>query len=108
MKEWLVVKEAAERLLIPAGFGLQTEERDADAFGSFSAIYARSNQQVRVMWDGRDAWAFLEEWRSEEERWRQLGMPIAEDLPWELKKSARIGAGSPPRSRFDRMTTYRT
>jgi len=56
MKEWLVVKEAAERLLIPAGFGLQTEERDADAFGSFSAIYARSNQQVRVVHRKNKPW----------------------------------------------------
>ena len=83
-----MVKEAAERLLIPAGFVLQTEERDTDDFGSFSAAYSRPDHQVRVVWDGRDAWAFLEHRRGEDENWRQLGMPVAEDLPWELKKSA--------------------
>ncbi len=88
MKEWLVVKEAAERLLIPTGFVLQTEEPDSDEFGSSSAVYSRLDHQVRVVWDGRDAWAFLEDRCGEDESWRQLGMPVAEELPWELKKSA--------------------
>ncbi len=88
MKEWYVAKEIAERLLLPAGFQLRTEERDTDSFGSYSAIYSRSSCEVRVVWDARDACAFLECRDTAIEPWRQLGMPVSEDEPWELKKSA--------------------
>lgn len=83
-----VLKEIAERLLVPAGFAFSAEELDVDDFGSCFAVYSRSSEEVRLVWDGRDGWGFLEYRPLADATWEPLGLPVAEGEPWEMKKAA--------------------
>ena len=78
MHELYILKEVAERLLLPAGFSLQHEALHPDDFSSYFAVYARPDSEIRFVWDGKDGWGFIERCTPGSGDWRQLGEPIFE------------------------------
>jgi len=53
-----------KELLGELGAELTSEDLHADVFGSYVATYANSGRAIRLVWDGKDGWGFVQLHRS--------------------------------------------
>lgn len=49
-----------QEIIVNAGGKLVKENFDADVFGSYWAIYMGNSRALRLVWDGRDGWGFVQ------------------------------------------------
>ena len=54
------------------------ESWDDGAFGSGSVIFGRSSPELRVDWDGKDGWAYLQALDTSSSSWTDIAGPITE------------------------------
>jgi hypothetical protein len=62
------------------GLGLLKIEEswDDNAFGSGLVILGRSAPELRVIWDGKDGWAYLQALDTSSSSWKDIAGPITE------------------------------
>jgi hypothetical protein len=53
-------------------FALVDDVYDEQAFGSRYAHYRRGNQNLRLVWDGKEEWLLLENRNQNEKAWKEL------------------------------------
>jgi hypothetical protein len=49
-----------QEIVVNAGGKLVKENFNADVFGSYWAIYMGNSRELRLVWDGKDGWGFLQ------------------------------------------------
>lgn len=49
-----------QEIIVNAGGKLVEENFDADVFGSYWAIYMGNSTALRLVWDGKDGWGFVQ------------------------------------------------
>lgn len=57
MHPYTMLKE----LLSEIGAELTSEDLRPDVFGSFTATYANHGRPIRLIWDGKDGWGFVQQ-----------------------------------------------
>ena len=60
MHPYTMLKE----ILRDMGAELTSEDLHSDVFGSYIATYAGSGGSIRLVWDGKDGWGFVQQHRS--------------------------------------------
>jgi len=55
----MMLKEVLDGL----GAVLTSEDLRPDVFGSYVATYANGKHQIRLVWDGKDGWGFVQQLR---------------------------------------------
>jgi hypothetical protein len=60
MHPYTMLKE----LLRDMGAELTSEDLRPDVFGSYVASYANRGSPIRLIWDGKDGWGFVQQHRS--------------------------------------------
>ena len=76
MHPYSFLKARVEAAALPAGFQLFCEELHPDVFGSYFCIFERGDQQLRLVWDGKDGVGFLESRVGSGPDWRPLGRAL--------------------------------
>jgi len=54
------------------------ESWDDDAFGSGLVILGRATPELRLIWDGKDGWAYLQALDTSSSSWTDIAGPITE------------------------------
>src|SRR6266536_2381638 len=70
-------------------FTLVEDVCDEQAFGSRYAHYRRGDENVRLIWDGKEEWLVLEGRHEDERAWKEL---CIEEIGRKTADSANIGA----------------
>ncbi|WP_191621170.1 hypothetical protein [Marinihelvus fidelis] len=51
-------------MLVELGAELTSEDLRPDVFGSAVATYNNHSHPIRIVWDGKDGWGFVQQYRS--------------------------------------------
>jgi hypothetical protein len=61
MHPYTMLKELLQEL----GAQLTSEDLRPDVFGSYVATYANGSNLIRLVWDGKDGWGFVQQHRAD-------------------------------------------
>src|SRR5215471_3699430 len=77
MDSYSALKQLVAPIFQRSGHKQTDEEIRPDAFGSAYSIFDNRRSKVRLVWDGRDAWAVAELLTSN--GWQDIGKPLRRD-----------------------------
>jgi len=76
MHEYYLIKQALVPILNSAGFEESVEELRPDVFGSAYSVFVRNDTKLRIIWDGKDGWGYIQEHKDAE--WIDLPVFVKE------------------------------
>lgn len=71
--------EALKEILLDGGLTVVQEQRHPEAFGSAWAVFEARGRKVRLVWDGKDGWGFVQTEGADPGEWIDHGPRVTRD-----------------------------
>lgn len=82
MHAYNILKNIAEAILVKSAYRQVSEEYRPDVFGSAYSVFERGSSKVRLIWDGKDGWGYVQVYlRTSENKagdWRDVDCFVTE------------------------------